>query len=179
MKTPVGILLVMTVVTGVVDAVSSALGRLHGQYDGQHCAAGVCLAGARGLSISRSSVALIAFDRCVAGGAGPRRSGVNHWVGRGSGSAPLPSALRRHGFRSDAAIDSLHLYALIALTAMAMGLRNAVVRKLEFQTDDHGADVDDYGLAADAGYGRDNPAGSGASPRLWRCSPELSPALDW
>jgi uncharacterized membrane protein YoaK (UPF0700 family) len=136
-KTPVGILLAMTVVTGVVDAVSFlAMGRVFtANMTGNIVLLGFALAGARGLSISRSSVALIAFlTGAVAGGRlASDVSGVNHWVSRGFLVEALLlaiGAMSAIGFGSDAAINSLHLYALIASTAMAMGLQNAVVRKL-------------------------------------------------
>jgi uncharacterized membrane protein YoaK (UPF0700 family) len=136
-KTPDGILLAMTVVTGIVDAVSFlAMGRVFtANMTGNIVLLGFAFAGARGLSISRSSVALIAFlTGAIAGGRlASDVPGGNHWVGRGIWVEALLLALGAAsaiGFRSDAAINSLHLYALIALTAMAMGLRNAVVRKL-------------------------------------------------
>ena len=71
MKTPVGILMAMTVVTGVVDAVSFlAMGRVFtANMTGNIVLLGFAFAGARGLSISRSSVALIVFlTGAVAGG---------------------------------------------------------------------------------------------------------------
>ena len=63
MKAPVRILLAMTVVTGIVDAVSFlALGRVFtANMTGNLVLIGFAFAGVPGLSISRSAVALLAF----------------------------------------------------------------------------------------------------------------------
>jgi uncharacterized membrane protein YoaK (UPF0700 family) len=63
MKAPIGILLAMTVVTGIVDAVSFlALGRVFtANMTGNVVLLGFAFAGAPGVSISRSAVALLAF----------------------------------------------------------------------------------------------------------------------
>src|SRR5580704_13632380 len=60
---PVGILLAMTVVTGIVDAVSFlALGRVFtANMTGNLVLIGFAFAGAPGISISRSALALLAF----------------------------------------------------------------------------------------------------------------------
>jgi uncharacterized membrane protein YoaK (UPF0700 family) len=62
-KAPVRILLAMSVVTGIVDAVSFlALGRVFtANMTGNVVLLGFAIAGAPGLSISRSVVALLAF----------------------------------------------------------------------------------------------------------------------
>jgi hypothetical protein len=62
-KAPVGILVAMTVVTGIVDAVSFlALGRVFtANMTGNLVLIGFAFAGAPGLSISRSALALLAF----------------------------------------------------------------------------------------------------------------------
>ena len=99
------ILLAMTAVTGVVDAVSFlAMGHVFtANMTGNIVLLGFALAGAAGLSVSRSSVALTAF------------------LVEASLLA-LSAAL--------AIIYPLQPYAVIASTGVAMGLRNAVVRKL-------------------------------------------------
>jgi uncharacterized membrane protein YoaK (UPF0700 family) len=131
------ILLALTVVTGIVDAVSFlAMGRVFtANMTGNIVLLGLAFAGVRGLSISRSSVALISFlTGAVAGGRlASDVSGLNHWVSRGFWVEALLlafGATSAIGLGSDATNNPLHLYALIASTAMAMGLRNAVVRKL-------------------------------------------------
>src|SRR5580700_11517436 len=60
---PIGILLAMTAVTGIIDAVSFlALGRVFtANMTGNVVLLGFAFAGAPGLSISRSAVALLAF----------------------------------------------------------------------------------------------------------------------
>jgi uncharacterized membrane protein YoaK (UPF0700 family) len=63
MNPPVGILLTMTAVTGIVDAVSFlALSRVFtAKMTGYIVLLGFAFAGATGISISRSAVALVAF----------------------------------------------------------------------------------------------------------------------
>ena len=134
MKTPLGILLAMTVVTGVVDAVSFlAMGRVFtANMTGNIVLLGFAFAGASGLSISRSSVALIAFlAGAVAGGRMASTFPADRWVSRAFLVEALllaVSAVSAMGSVRRRVNPSLH--ALIASTAVAMGLRNAVVRKL-------------------------------------------------
>jgi len=129
MKTPLGILLAMTVVTGVVDAVSFlALGRVFtANMTGNTVLLGFAFGGATGLSISRSSVALIAF--LIGAAVGGRMSldvSGRRWVSRAflveasllAASAALPM------------ITPQISYAVIASSAAAMGVQNAVARKL-------------------------------------------------
>ena len=123
------ILLAMTAVTGIVDAVSFlAMGRVFtANMTGNVVLLGFAFAGAPGLSISRSSVALIAFlAGAVAGGRMTLDVSGRRWVSRAflveASLLALSAAL--------ATINPLQPYAVIASTAVAMGLRNAVVRKL-------------------------------------------------
>jgi len=123
------ILLAMTAVTGVVDAVSFlALGHVFtANMTGNIVLLGFAFAGATGLSISRSSVALIAFlAGAVAGGRMTLGFSGYGWVGR----ALLVEASLLGFSAGLAAINPFQPYAVIASTAVAMGLRNAVVRKL-------------------------------------------------
>jgi len=135
----VPILLGLTVVTGMVDAVSYlALGHVFtANMTGNVVFLGFAAAGAPGLSVARSGAALLAFlVGAVIGGrlaarmsAGPR----HHWTGAAFGAEGvlLFSAMAVSiGRGSSLQIDSLHLYAVIALTGLAMGIRNATVRKL-------------------------------------------------
>jgi uncharacterized membrane protein YoaK (UPF0700 family) len=130
------ILLAMTVVTGIVDAVSFlAMGHVFtANMTGNIVLLGFAFAGTRGLSISRSSVALIAFlSGAIAGGRMASDVPGRHWVSR---AFLLEALLLAFGAASalalgwKSAINSLQLYAVIASTAAAMGLRNAIVRKL-------------------------------------------------
>ncbi len=131
------ILLALTVVTGIVDAVSFlALGRVFtANMTGNVALLGFAFAGVRGLSISRSSVGLISFlTGAIAGGRlASHVSDLNRWASRGLWVESVLLAFGATlaiGFGSEAINNPLHLYALIATTAMAMGLRSAVVRKL-------------------------------------------------
>jgi uncharacterized membrane protein YoaK (UPF0700 family) len=129
------ILLVLTAVAGIVDAVSFlGTGRVFtANMTGNIVLLGFALGGAQGLSISRSSVALGAFlAGAVAGGRMAGVSGVR-WVSRAFLLEALFlgfAAAAAIGLGSESTSDSVQLYAVIALSALAMGLRNAAVRKL-------------------------------------------------
>jgi len=123
------ILLAMTVVTGVVDAVSFlAMGHVFtANMTGNIVLLGFALAGAAGLSVSRSSVALIAFLAGAVGGGRMTLDVAGHrWVSR---AFLMEASLLALG-AALAIIYPLQPYAVIASTGVAMGLRNAVVRKL-------------------------------------------------
>jgi len=152
------ILLAMTAVTGIVDAVSFlAMGHVFtANMTGNIVLLGFALGRAPGLSVSRSSVALIAFlAGAVAGGRMTLDSSGRRWVGR----AFLVEASLLAFSAAGAVIHPLQRYALIASTAVAMGLRNAVARKLavpDLTTTVLTLTV--TGLAADSGLaGGDNP----------------------
>jgi uncharacterized membrane protein YoaK (UPF0700 family) len=137
MTTPVGILLAMTVVTGVIDAVSFlALGRVFtANMTGNLVLLGFAFAGTSGISISRSAVALAAFlSGAVLGGRMAfDDSGGHRWVDRAFMLEALllgAAAVTAAGISSGTAANPLQLHAVIASTAVAMGLRNAIVRKL-------------------------------------------------
>jgi uncharacterized membrane protein YoaK (UPF0700 family) len=132
------ILLGLTAVTGVVDAVSYlALGVFTANMTGNVVLLGFAVAGAPGLSVPRSATSLAGFffgallgGRLAARmGPGPR----HHWTAAAFGleAILLLTALvvgaGRHSVRP---VDSIHLYAVITLAALAMGLRSATVRKL-------------------------------------------------
>lgn len=122
------ILLAMTAVTGVVDAVSFlGLGRVFtANMTGNVVLLGFAFAGAGGLSVSRSSVALIAFLAGAVAGGRMSLDPSGRWVSR----ALLVEGLLLAFSAALAAINPFQLYAVIASTAVAMGMRNAVVRKL-------------------------------------------------
>jgi len=88
---------------------------------------GFALAGSPGLSVSRSSVALFAFlAGAVAGGRMTLDVSDRRWVSR----AFLAEASLLALSAALATISPLQPYTVIASTAVAMGLRNAVARKL-------------------------------------------------
>lgn len=122
------ILVAMTAGTGVVDAVSYlALGHVFtANMTGNIVLLGFACAGASGLSISRSSVALIAF---LAGAAAGGRMTLDLSGGRLSRVLLVEASLLVLS-AALALISPQQAYGVIASTALAMGLRNAVVRKL-------------------------------------------------
>jgi uncharacterized membrane protein YoaK (UPF0700 family) len=129
----------MTVVTGLVDAVSFlALGRVFtANMTGNIVLLGFATARVPGLSVTRSLTALVSFlAGAVLGG---------RIMARASGDSPLRFAAQAFllevvvltaaslcgiGYKGDVVKPSLQPLALIALTALAMGTRNAAVRKL-------------------------------------------------
>jgi uncharacterized membrane protein YoaK (UPF0700 family) len=132
------VLLGLTAVTGVVDAVSYlALGVFTANMTGNVVLLGFAVAGAPGLSVPRSTTALAGFFvGAVLGGwiaAGMNPGPRHRWAGAAFGleAALLLTAMAvgagHHGPRP---ADSLHLYAVISLAALAMGMRSATVRKL-------------------------------------------------
>jgi uncharacterized membrane protein YoaK (UPF0700 family) len=135
LKAPIGILLAMTVVTGIVDAVSFlALGRVFtASMTGNVVLLSFALAGTPGLSIWRSALALLAFlSGAVFGGrVVSEKSAWHRWADRPFLLEALllgAAAVTAVGAGSHAA--NVQLYAVIAATGLAMGLRNAIVRKL-------------------------------------------------
>jgi uncharacterized membrane protein YoaK (UPF0700 family) len=133
------LLLALTVVTGSVDAVCYlALGHVFtANMTGNVVFLGFAMAAVPGLSFARSGAALAAFviGATIGGrlaarlGEGPRR----RWASIGfAGEAMLllAGALLAFGAGGDLLRDPPRLYGLIAVTGIAMGVRNAVVRKL-------------------------------------------------
>jgi uncharacterized membrane protein YoaK (UPF0700 family) len=135
----VPVLLGLTVVTGLIDAVSYlALGRVFtANMTGNVVFLGFAAAGVQGLSVLRSGAALLAFLLgAVIGGRmsvrmapGPR----HRWAGTAFGleSALLFAAAGISlGYARGPELEPATLYAVIALTGLALGVRNATVRKL-------------------------------------------------
>ena len=144
-----GLLLILTAVTGVVDAVSIlALGRVFvANMTGNVVFAGFALAGAPGFSLSASLFALAGFLAGAAIG-----GGLITWAGRDRGvllrtgvaaelalvaAALVLAALSgapgaSHGTRAMAggAFGPAVADGLAALLAVALGIQNAVARKL-------------------------------------------------
>jgi uncharacterized membrane protein YoaK (UPF0700 family) len=120
------ILLVMTSVTGIVDAVSYlALGHVFtANMTGNLVLLGFAVAGVRSLSAARSFAALVCF--CAGAIFGGR-------VSVPQAPAPLvveTAMLLLAGMAALLSDKNLSVYCVIAITAAAMGYRNAVVRKI-------------------------------------------------
>src|SRR2546426_5548940 len=132
-------LLALTGVTGVVDAVSFlGLGHVFtANMTGNVVLLGFAVAGAPGLSMARSSTSLVAFlvgaafggRLTVAMAAASRR----RWLLTAALSEALllaTAAIVSIGFDIGSATPPSRLYTAIILTALAMGLRNATIRRL-------------------------------------------------
>jgi uncharacterized membrane protein YoaK (UPF0700 family) len=163
------LLLVLTVVTGLVDAVSYlALGRVFvANMTGNVVFLGFALAGAPGLSVPASLVSMVSF---LAGALAGGRSGTRFAAHRGRLLAVTTAVQAVLVAGTVLAVAASHgevtgpvRYTLIVLLGLAMGIQNAVARRLG---------VPDLtttvltltltGLAADS-----SPAG-GAAPRPGR-----------
>ena len=187
-------LLSMTAVTGMVDAVSFlALGHVFtANMTGNVALLGFAIGGAAGLSVSGSLMSLICFAvGALLGGWMTRKM-----IPQDSG-APLAHALVIEtvffffagavsiGFTAPYEEHKLKISLVIALTAVAMGLRNSVVRRLAIpDLTTTVLTLTIAGLAADSSLaGGDNPrwqrrgaailailAGAGAGAALLRYS---------
>src|SRR5437660_894952 len=173
-------LLGMTAVTGVVDAVSFLfLGHVFtANMTGNVVLLAFASTGVPEVSVARSLTALCAFlvgaavgGRILAdaGAQSQIRSAISPF---GLEIAFLSAAtLSAIGYKSASSSPVLQLYALIGLTAVAMGMRNAAVRKLgvpDLTTTVLTLTI--TGLAADSSLTHGTTrAGSDDSPRYWRC----------
>lgn len=130
------ILLALTAVTGIVDAVSFlALGHVFtANMTGNVAFLGFALGGASGLSIRRSVLALFAFMAgAVAGGRIVAKEDTSRWVVQAltiEAILLLGAADAGLGLTVPAPGNALRIGIVIAFTAIAMGIRNAAVRKL-------------------------------------------------
>jgi len=164
----VPVLLALTAVTGLVDAASVlGLGRVFtANMTGNVAFLGFAAAGAPGLSFARSGAALLAFllgaviggRISIRAGEGPPRSAAVAFA------AEAVLLLAAMGVAVGAGADLLsapgRLYAVIALTGLAMGIRNAVVRKLAVP------DLTTTVLTLTiTGLAADSPLAGGAGPR--------------
>ena len=129
----------MTAVTGLVDAVSFlSLGRVFtANMTGNIVFLGFATAGVPGMSFTLSITALLSFltGALLGGRIMARASGDSHF--RLASQAFLleivvltAASLCAIGYKGDVMEPSVQPLALIALTAVAMGTRNAAVRKL-------------------------------------------------
>jgi uncharacterized membrane protein YoaK (UPF0700 family) len=130
-------LLLLTAATGLVDAVSYiGLGHVFtANMTGNVVLLGFAFVGTPGLSVFRSLTALVAF--LIGGVLGGRiftrlaAISTTRWITASFGSEAiflLAATAVSVGFRP--LINVFRLYVLIVLTGLAMGVRNATVRKL-------------------------------------------------
>ena len=138
-RTLIGSLLALTLVAGMVDAVSFlALGRVFtANMTGNVVFLAFATTGAPGLSVLRSISTLIAFLMGAFGGgklatvmSGRARGS---WTGTAFGLEAvllLVSAGIAARYGIDIIASRFGVYAIIVLTGLAMGLRNATVRQL-------------------------------------------------
>jgi uncharacterized membrane protein YoaK (UPF0700 family) len=129
---------VATAITGLIDAISYlALGHVFtANMTGNVVFLAFAVAGAPGLSITRSLTALIAFliGALIGGRVATRLSEAltPSWITTALSLECvllLAATLAAINFR-DSSGSSFQLYSIIVLTACAMGIRNATVRKM-------------------------------------------------
>ena len=129
---------VATAITGLIDAISYlALGHVFtANMTGNVVFLAFAVAGAPGLSITRSLTALVAFlaGALIGGRVATFLSGVftPSWITTAlslESALLLAATLAAINFR-DSLGSSFQLYSIIVLTACAMGIRNATVRKM-------------------------------------------------
>jgi len=165
-------LLALTFVTGIVDAVSFlGLGHVFtANMTGNVVLLGFAVAGASGLSVARSSLSLLGFLAGAVLGGRLALVMINatrrRWIfTAGALEAVLlfGAAVVSMGLDTGAETPSRRIYAVIVLTAAAMGLRTATVRRLAVL--DMTTTVLTQLLAALAAESR---LAGGANPRLGR-----------
>ena len=165
-------LLGMTAVTGLVDAISFlSLGRVFtANMTGNIVLLAFATARVSGLSIARSLTALLAFlVGAILGGRVMARANADSQI-RFAVQAFLlevvflfAASFCSIGYRGDLLEHSFQPFALIALTAVAMGTRNAAVRKLAIP------DLTTTVLTLTiTGIGADSLLAHGNNPRLAR-----------
>jgi len=165
-------LLGMTAVTGLVDAVSFlSLGRVFtANMTGNVVILAFATARVSELSISCSLTALLSFlVGATLGGRIMARAGVDSEIRFAAQVFVLEvvfllaASFCSIGYRSDLLEHSFQPFALIALTALAMGIRNAAVRKLAIP------DLTTTVLTLTiTGIAADSSLGNGSTPRLAR-----------
>ena len=162
-------LLGQTVATGLIEAVSYlALGHVFtANMTGNVVFLAFAVAGAPGLSITRSAVSLGAFlVGAVAGGrlaAGLAPGPLHRWIATAFATEAVlllfAALLAAAGTRE----ALLAVYGVIVLTALAMGVRNATVRKIALP------DLTTTVLTLTlTGLAADSALAGGTNPRAWR-----------
>ena len=161
---------IATAITGLIDAISYlALGHVFtANMTGNVVFLAFAVAGAPGLSILRSLTALVAFfiGAVIGGRVATRLSELvkPNWITTAliiEAALLLVATLAAINFR-DSSESLFQSYSIIVLTALAMGIRNATVRKIgipDFTTTVLTLTI--TGLAADSRFA------GGTSPR-WR-----------
>jgi len=162
----------MTAVTGLVDAVSFlSLGRVFtANMTGNIVLLAFATAHVPGLSIARSLTALLAFIvGAILGGRVMARASADSQIRFAAQAFLLEMAFLFAasfcgiGYRADLLDDSFQPFALIVLAALAMGTRNAAVRKLAIP------DLTTTVLTLTiTGIGADSSLAKGHNPRLAR-----------
>ena len=163
-------LLILSLVTGIVDAVSVLRFEVFtANMTGNVVFLGFAVAGAPGFSIARSATSLVAFliGAVIGGRLGFAKSGVRRgWL---TTAAVCEAALLFLAARASMSFDigsakpSYSLYAVIVLMAVAMGLRNATVRQLAVP------DLTTTVLTLTlTGIAADSSLAGGKNPRVWR-----------
>jgi uncharacterized membrane protein YoaK (UPF0700 family) len=165
-------LLGMTVVTGLVDAVSFlSLGRVFtANMTGNIVFLAFATAHVSGLSVALSSTALLSFLMgAILGGRVMARASTDSQIRFAAQAFLLEVAFLFAasfcgiGYRGDLLGHSFQPFALIASTALAMGTRNAAVRKLAIP------DLTTTVLTLTiTGIGADSSLADGNNPRLAR-----------
>lgn len=134
------LLLLLSLTTGLVDAISVlGLGKVFtANMTGNVVFLGFAAVGTPGFRIAPYAVAIAAFAvGAVAGGClGQRQAGkpLRRWLALAAWIEALLlwlAAAVALGFDVALQAPALHGYAIIALTAVAMGLRNATIRQLK------------------------------------------------
>jgi uncharacterized membrane protein YoaK (UPF0700 family) len=160
---------IATVITGLIDAISYlALGHVFtANMTGNVVFLAFAVAGVPGLSLMRSLTALVAFliGALIGGRAASRLSEVStRWITTAltlESALLLVATLAAINFR-DSSGSPFQLYSIIVLTACAMGIRNATVRKMGI------ADLTTTVLTLTiTGLAADSRFAGGTSPR-WR-----------
>lgn len=132
-------LLLLTFSTGLIDAVSFlGLGHVFtANMTGNIVFLGFAVAGTPGLSFVRSLVSLGMFLLGALGGGRLAKAMASHAIPQWLITAVLTeagfllaAALAAIGFDISSGAPAISVYAVIALTALAMGLRNATVRRV-------------------------------------------------
>ena len=159
-------LLILSLVTGIVDAVSVlGFGVFTANMTGNVVFLGFAVAGAPGFSMARSATSLGAFliGALIGGRLGSAKAGVRRsWlttVAVCEAALLFVAAVASTGFATSAP----GLYAVIILMAVAMGLRNATVRQLAVP------DLTTTVLTLTlTGIAADSSLAGGKNPRIWR-----------
>jgi uncharacterized membrane protein YoaK (UPF0700 family) len=166
------LLIGLTVTTGLVDAISVlGLGSVFtANMTGNIVFLGFAMVGTPGFSIPRSLVALAAFLIGAVGGGclgtGRFAPSRRRWLLTVAGvesALVLVAAFFALGYDRTTREPAMSLYAMIAMTALAMGVRNATVRKLAV------ADLTTSVLTlALTGLAADSSLAGGTNPRWQR-----------